>query len=242
MKHLPATAVAIALGLVLCLLSVASAEREADAPPPPQQREASPADTDSDADTAADRGDRDRGHWRDRMRPQPLSDEDAEEALSIIAELKPEAAERLRALRAEDPRRFAGELRGRFPRLGYLLRLKQADPAMYELRVSDMKLAGQSMRLAQAWRTADAAGEADKADDLREQLAAVAADHFAVRQEIRAAELRKLEERLEALRDELEQRQADRDTIIEDHIERLLREREARRHRDRNPSHDRGEL
>jgi len=231
MKHTIAIAVALMLGMTLLPAAWAEPEpqpapvAEDDVMPPREHR-------DHDRDRAAhDRrddpdGDDDRGRRFERLRP--LTDQEADEALAIIDQLQPDAAQRLRALRAEDPPRFSRELRFRFPYLGYLARLKRSDPQMFELRIADMKLAGRSMRLARAWREADEAGEAEKAQTLRTELEEAVAEHFELRQKIRAAELEKLEQRLEAMREELEQRKQQRERIIDDHVEGLLRDREAR--------------
>jgi len=174
----------------------------------------------------------DRLRGRDRFR---LSDQEAEQALRVIGRLKPELGEELTRLREDEPRRFARELEGRFPRVRWLLRLKRFDPEMFELRMRDMELYRSSRDLAERVRAAREAGRSEAEAAAREKLDDVVARHFEVRQQIREAELARLERRLAELREQIADRARNRQRLIAEHTESLIHDE----HRPgKGPPHD----
>jgi len=208
------------LGLAVVAVQARSEEPTDD--PPQRDHAASAQDQKHPGDAAPDkprRDDRDHRRGRDRFH---LSEEEAEQALQIITRLKPELGEELARLREDDPRRFARELEGRFPRFRWLLRLNRFDPEMFELRMRDIELYRRSRELAEQVRDARRAGRSEAEAAAREQLDGVVAEHFDVRQQIREAELARLERRLAALRDQLADRTENRRHIIAEHTESLI--------------------
>ena len=152
----------------------------------------------------------------------PLRRDQLEAALDVIAKVRPDLVERLEALREREPRRLSHVLQRRFPRLRHLLRLKEHDPPMYELRVEDVRLTLKSQRLAQDYQAAQRNERDDEAEQLREQLNALIERHFEVRQQINELELERLEQRIEALREQIEARADDRDDVIEQRVQELI--------------------
>ena len=68
------------------------------------------------------------------------------------------------------------------------------------------------------------AKEAKDKSDIEKELARVVADHFALRQDIREKELLDLEDQLKRLRKVHDQRSAEKDRIVTDRVQQLLRE------------------
>ncbi len=102
---------------------------------------------------------------------------------------------------------------------GDLSRLEQSDPEMYQLAKSDMEMEAQTRQLVDQFHRA--ANDADR-EQIRGKLAAVVDNHFAVRQERRELEIKRLESQLQRLRDAVKKRAAERQRIMEQHISQLL--------------------
>ncbi|MEM9882763.1 MAG: hypothetical protein AAF800_07590 [Planctomycetota bacterium] len=193
--------------LLMCLmLGVAPAPAERG----PGQRSADVADGRSD-ERPLDRGPRDR-RW---------TDAEAEAAREVIGVLYPELAERLNKLRDEDPRAYRDALERRFPRVRFLVRLRERDPEMYALRVEDITRARQVEALGKAYRAAEADGDDMKSRAIKDDLEDAAAAHFDVRQTIRRIEIDRLRARLEAMEQQLEEQDDDRDDLIERRVDEL---------------------
>ena len=156
--------------------------------------------------------------WRDRP---PLTEEQVGQAIQVLQQIDPEAAAYVEQIREEAPLRVAWALERRFPQIVDFLSLKQRDPAMYELRIEDLRLAHESRRLARRIGMAKEAGKDDEAERLTDQLAETLEHHFDIRQQIRERELADLEARVERLREQLEQRADNRDDLIEQRLQQL---------------------
>ncbi|MEO1237836.1 MAG: hypothetical protein AAFX76_13700, partial [Planctomycetota bacterium] len=131
------------------------------------------------------RSDPDREHRRGRA----LTDEQVDAALEIVGRLYPELSERLETLREEDPRKLRQTLQRRFPRVRFLVNLQDRDPAMFELRISDLTLERQTRELAERLRAARDGDDRDAVRTLRDEIEAKVAEHFDVRQSIRQREI-----------------------------------------------------
>lgn len=180
---------------------------ESDRPPHAERMDA--------PDRGADHGEGRRGPFGDRA---PLSDEQAEAALEVIELIYPESAEQMRANWKEDPDQVKRMLDRRFPRVRYMLSLKERNPEMYELRIADITLTRQSEQLVRQMREAKKADDEKAFDDHRDALEDVIEEHFDVRQEIREIELEWLRERLERMEEEVDDRARDKRDLIEQRL------------------------
>ncbi|MEM9915205.1 MAG: hypothetical protein AAF911_09595 [Planctomycetota bacterium] len=177
---------------------------------------------DGDGPMLIEDSDRDRDRGRDDRRVGGrMSDEEVDAAYRIVVQLYPDLAERLDALRDEDPRRFKQTLERRFPRVRFLVQLQQRDPEMFDLRMADISLDQQTDALAKQLRDARAADDEDRYDELRDQIEAKVTEHFDVRQQIRAREIEMLKARLEELEQDLDDRDDDRKDLIEVRVNEL---------------------
>lgn len=156
-------------------------------------------------------------------RPDPRDRIDR--AVSVLKDIHPELAERLNHALEHRPRRARGLLGRRMPMLLRLAELRERDPEMYGLRVRDLQLAREALRLMVRHRALDAAprdaGPA-ASEALRAELRGVLAERFEVRTRIRERELERLERRLEALEAELAERSASREMLIDQRLETML--------------------
>jgi len=87
-----------------------------------------------------------------------------------------------------------------------MLYTKLNDPALYTLRMQDMKLDRSTRELAMQVLAADERQDKAEAQKLRDELRLLISDHFDLRRQIRERDLERLAERLEQLREKLKER------------------------------------
>jgi hypothetical protein len=201
----------LALGLLLSLAAVAE----------PAAGERGPGDRPPQMDDAFDSPvDQIRGRLRAGP-PRAMDDEELAVARQVIAELYPEVGPRLDQLAEEDPGELRRTLQRRFPRVRFLMELRERDPQMYELRLADIRLGRATAALAQQLREARAADDKPRHRALMDELEEQVAEHFDVRQTIRELEIEKLRQRLAELEEQLEERDDERDDLIEQRVGEL---------------------
>ncbi|MEO0514322.1 MAG: hypothetical protein AAF086_03395 [Planctomycetota bacterium] len=163
----------------------------------------------------------DQGQDDGKPRGFRFNEQDLDAAQSIVLRVYPELTERLAKLRAEDPRQFKQTLERRFPRVRFLVELQKRDPAMFELRMADIRLDRQTDLLAKQLREARDADDKDRYEDLRDAIEAKVTEHFDIRQSIRAMEIENLKLKLEELEERLDDRDDDRKDLIEQRVDEL---------------------
>ena len=102
--------------------------------------------------------------------------------------------------------------------------LKQDDPEMFALVKADSEMEAQTRQLVDQYHRA--ANDADR-EQIRGKLTAVVENHFAVRQQRRELEVKRLEAQLDRLRNSLKKRTEERQKLIDEHLNRLLGDDEA---------------
>ncbi|MEM0915278.1 MAG: hypothetical protein AAGK09_11795 [Planctomycetota bacterium] len=160
--------------------------------------------------------DDDRRQRRERPDAQRVFDEDdfARAAMMLENFAGPEAADRLRAAAAADPEAASATIRDEYPRLARFLEFRRRDP-MAELRMDEVRLAGDAKRLAREHRQAVADDRPELAKRHAQELRETIALQLDLRAELREYELEKLQERLAELRAELDEQSAQRDAMID---------------------------
>ena len=93
--------------------------------------------------------------------------------------------------------------------------LKTRDPELYEAMQDDRDLERQTRDLAAQFSHS---GEVK----IKEKLAEIVDKHFAVRQQLRMLEVKRLEQQVKQLRDKIEQREKDRKVIVAKRISELV--------------------
>jgi hypothetical protein len=96
--------------------------------------------------------------------------------------------------------------------------LGKHDPEMYKLIKADMDMERQTRDLAMQYRRATS----DERAKLKEQIKELVTKHFAVRQERRALELKRIEADVQRLRESMERRQKAREKLIEQRVSELV--------------------
>ena len=140
---------------------------------------------------------------RSRRAPRDLTPELIEQCLEVAREVDPALADRLEAIRLEQPAEdFARALRdARY--LVTLTRLKVEDPQLYDVKVKELRIDAQVDRvleqLLEAQRTSSTA-----ATDLEAQLHGLVQQEVAVSLVARGMYLGRLNDQMKALRDQLD--------------------------------------
>lgn len=173
-----------------------------------------------------------RDGWRREAPAKMLSDEEIQELLPIVREAMPELGARLEMVGKEHPERLRAFLSRIAPRLKEMQRLKKDDPQEYQRRVNEAQGKLKVARALKSYHEAVRDGDTAAAEKQKAELRQMLDESFKARQQRMEAELKRMEQRLEKLREEMRQRFADRDKLIDQHLQELL---------DGRIGHDRGE-
>lgn len=204
--------------LLVLLVLTAGIWALGEAPDSPDHQPPAPGDKPGMHD---DKDGRPHGWWG---RGQPMDAQQAREALDVLRRIDPEKAKRLEQAIDENPERVGQVLHENFPMLGRFMAMRRYDPEGFELRVRDLRLSRESHDASDRMRKAiDAEDDALAAVELA-RLQALVAEHFDVRQEIREYELAKLNERIKELGEQLKQRTAEREALIDERVHELIGE------------------
>ncbi len=144
--------------------------------------------------------------WRN---PSP---EELDRLILVAGQLKPEWGTDLAKLRKTNQTKFKDSV-VRYRRLWHLVELQERNPALYELRLTEMKNGERLRQLAQAYREALDGGSTDQADQLMAELNGLAQNQVDLQARVRAEELSAMAEALEKLRLDMIEELAQRDEL-----------------------------
>lgn len=151
-----------------------------------------------------------------------LTDELVAEVLAVIADFDEVLHARLTAALETNPEVVRGRLQNDLRRWMAAVELKRNDPELYELNVKDRRLSHETARLVGECLAARRAGDAEKVETIRAALETLVGEHFDVRQKMRERDLAQLEQRLEFLRTQVQQRRERRQEVIRQHLQQLF--------------------
>ena len=155
--------------------------------------------------------------------PMPeLTDELLIEVLAVIADFDEVLHARLSSAMENNPEVVRGRLQNDLRRWMAAVELKRSDPELYQLNVSDRRLSHETSRLVGEYHAARRQGETEKIDSIRTSLESLVGQHFDVRQKMRERDLSQLQQRLEFLRTQIQQRREQRQEVIRQHIQQLF--------------------
>jgi hypothetical protein len=97
-------------------------------------------------------------------------------------------------------------------------KMKTNDPEMFKLLQADFDLDNRARELAMQYRQAPK----EKQDTIKLQVEKLVTEHFEVRQQRRALELKRLEEELKRMRDSMDKRKEARERIVKNRVQELL--------------------
>ena len=148
-----------------------------------------------------------------------MSPEMVERVLAVARDVSPELAAQLEKVRSAAPEEMSQAMRQNARRLVALAILKDRNPALYAIRVEDVRLQLELRKLGEDFRAATEAGDAAKAAALDAQIAAKVRTQVDVDLRARAQELVALDEQVKSMRDELVKEQRDTEARVAERIE-----------------------
>ncbi|MBX3403352.1 MAG: hypothetical protein KF699_08080 [Phycisphaeraceae bacterium] len=169
---------------------------------------------------------------------RPLTDEERAAVREFLRTAQPRLHEMFAELEAADPDEAARRLREMFPRIRPMIELRQNDPALYELRMRELRTGREAMEAARRFIEVERTASSPEAERTRAEAALRAAvgAHLDARAEIGRHELARQIERAQRDLAEIEGRSADRDADVQRMMTRMI-ERERQRARDGDKPH-----
>ncbi len=160
--------------------------------------------------------------WRGLPRPGPFgeaTDEQVEEIRAFVSEHLPTFGAKLDEMRAESPERFRGLMRRLRFEVHQLLQLRERDPEAFAKAIEGRRLGLQVREI--ATRLEENTDE-EQRERLRGRLRELVAQLFDAELVAQRAHVRRLEEKLQKLRETLKKRAAHREEIVRERVERIL--------------------
>lgn len=158
---------------------------------------------------------------KDSRLPSELIDRCMEVAFEVDAEL----GTQLQALREQKPEQFEQLMRqGEARRLLALAQLKQRDPHLYRIKITELSQEVQIRRVVREYHDAVAREDASRANVLRKQLETLVQMQLVQEITTRGEYIIRLEEELRQLREELEDLCENFQTVLEQRLESQLQQ------------------
>ncbi len=157
--------------------------------------------------------------FKQQLNQNELTQEREEEVLQYVSQAYPHKYENLIQLRSRRPVLYRQALLRAYKEMQFAERLREENPEQYENLKLERELESQSQTLAEQYKTAET--EAEK-KAIEEKLRSVLIQTFEVRQANRQFEIDKLESRLQELKEKNEERQQNKNRIIQLRIDELL--------------------
>lgn len=160
--------------------------------------------------------------------PEGQSGPDAEEVRAFVQQRFPEIWRRFEDLRKASPETAERHL-GRFlPKVREAMSLRESDPAMFEMRVEEIRGGIDAMVCIREYREALSLpeGDATRSERLAKSegdLRRVLGEQFDLRLKLQEHELRMLSARVDSLRKEIEEKRGERDAAVSDMLDRISR-------------------
>ena len=155
-----------------------------------------------------------------RWRPDgPMPQEMIDRVIAVARDVSPDLAKQLEEKRSVAPDDMSQAMRQSARRLVALAVLKERNPGLYAIRVEDVRLQLELRTLGEAYRAAQAAGDAAKAKALETQIAGKVKAQVDVDLRARAQELVALDEQMQAMREDLGQEQKRTDERVVERTE-----------------------
>jgi hypothetical protein len=151
-----------------------------------------------------------------------LSDAEQSAYSEMALEMAPEMRGELKELRENEPEQYEELMQRNLARLLDMMHLRDRDQEVFRLRQRDSELSRFTTRQAAKIEELRDAGDLAQAGELEDLLREKIAEHFGVRQELRAQELDRLAVRLRDLEEEHAVRSERQEDLVEARMDELL--------------------
>ena len=204
---------AVAL-LILPSALVLVAQEKPGAKPPATAKSATQPDTRSAAALARQKAEK-LEHDREAKKQ-----DDINRVMQFFKDTQPDLYEKAQTLRETDPANFDNLVRGAVRTVDRLEKLREKNPELFQLNMSDLKLKYESKRL--AYQLKEPGLSAADREHATAEANKVVAQHFEVRQKLRQAQIDELKNQLNQLEARLQSDEKVKDTLIQKHIQKLM--------------------
>ena len=153
-------------------------------------------------------------------RVDTLTPEYCEHVMVIAEEIDPAIAAYLKTMCEEDPEGFERVIRRQGKRLGSLMRLKETDPVLYDIRLSGLKTDAEIIRVTQALQIAgpdDPQLQANAAE-----LRALIGARIKNATKAKKLDIKRLEKHIAKLKAEIDQTESSFDELVEKRFNQLF--------------------
>ncbi|MBN2028858.1 hypothetical protein JW824_01305 [bacterium] len=151
-----------------------------------------------------------------------LNPQQEAEVLKYLEEYSPELAERLSRIKESNSDTYREQLSRAYRQMIYMDNLKETDPEQYERVSEERRLELESNQLATQYKNTT---DEDEKRGIKAELEDLLFELFDYRQMNRIVEIERLEERLESLKEENQNRLDNKDQIVNNRLLELLGER-----------------
>lgn len=153
-------------------------------------------------------------------RGRPRLDEEA--ILNFLKQYEPELHKDALMLRDKDPKRFAELLKEFASDVRNLMDLQRRNVPLFEVTLEDRRLAYRALQVSKELR--DCVLKPETREAKTKELNRIVRDQFNVRQQKRQMELAELQQKLDSLKHELEDRESNKDDLIAQRVNDLLKQ------------------
>ena len=155
--------------------------------------------------------------------PPVLSDKQKSEVLSFIQKNMPSNYQSLMEIKGVDPGRYDHAILENYRIMMELKDLAKVDSEAYKDSLRAIQLEDESMKLSKQYRKAS--GEQEKGQ-ITKKLKTVLSELFDLREKERARRIKQLEQELARLKESLNNRKKNKDTIVQQRIDELTGKKE----------------
>ncbi|HTV48244.1 MAG TPA: hypothetical protein VMG59_07355 [Phycisphaerae bacterium] len=150
----------------------------------------------------------------------PLTAAQIDQIMSFLKASQPETYHKAMELKRSDPNKFTALINKAAPSFIQLEELQRSDPVLFKLTLQDLAYTHRSFQLANELRQPGLAPEDQQ--NLKQQLIRVVTEQFDLRQQIRQHELDQLTTKINDLKVQLDQREKQRESIIQQRVDDLI--------------------
>jgi len=144
-----------------------------------------------------------------------------EHIMAVAEEIDPDLANQLKHMCEEDPEGFEKIIRRQGRRLGSLVRLRDADPELFVIKVNELKTDAEIGKVTQTIRKAGVKDPMFLAHVM--ELRALVRAKAALSLRAKSLYIERMEKHLIAMRQDLEDTSSNFDQIVEDRIDKLIK-------------------
>jgi hypothetical protein len=150
---------------------------------------------------------------------RPISEEMAEEIFGFYSRIDPDVVKDMKVLEKDNPKIYQDRLHHMEKEMRYLSRLREGDPEQFEKSIQLRRLEGECNKLAKQFRKTKDAAQKNQIED---QLGDLLNELFEMKEEEKKIEIDRILERVDKMRQEMEERKANKDNIIKIRLNQLL--------------------